>query len=167
MSLFGSLVGSFRPASFALGKLDCIEGHADELQACNYGEVLLSHGELVAIYPRWWPKIASRWEAIQHTLLRSLPEDVCRAYYAFPRRAPGYMTVIYAHSGPNTHYRTLYRGVKVMEDIARLRNTKAMVCESVNARVDERLLNRWGYVKHAVSLGGNHYIKRLRDSSRS
>jgi hypothetical protein len=71
------------------------------------------------------------------------------------------MTVSYAHSGPRTQYKTLFRGVQAVDEIAAIWNAQAIVCQATNERLNERLLNRLGYVRHALSLGNNHFIKRL------
>ena len=157
-----SLLAGFRVANFALGSVNSIEGNADRIRSWNYGELELFDGKLLGIYPRWWPRITSEWESFRDSTIRSLPSDFCCAYYAFPRRAPGFMSVLYARSGPNTQYKTLYRAVVVMDEIARLRGSDAIVCQTINLRASERLMNRWGYVRHALALGENHYIKRLK-----
>ncbi len=156
-----SLLARIRVANFALGTATSVEENADRIRLWNYGELELFDGNLLRIYPRWWPRIASEWESFRDSTNRSLPTDFCRAYYAFPRRAPGFMSVLYARSGPNTQYKTLYRAVVVMDEIARLRGSDAIVCQTINLRASERLMNRWGYVRHALALGDNHYIKRL------
>ena len=71
------------------------------------------------------------------------------------------MSLLYARSGPNTQYKTILRAVEVVDEIAKLKNTKSIVCQAVGIRATERLMNRWGYVRHATVLGDNHYIKRL------
>lgn len=71
------------------------------------------------------------------------------------------MSVLYAHSGPNTSYRTVYKGVTVVDEIAGIRNARAIVCQATNTRLTERLMRRLGYVRHAPLLGNNNYIKRL------
>ncbi|MCY2986239.1 MAG: hypothetical protein NTY15_21640 [Planctomycetota bacterium] len=157
-----SHLSNFRLASFGLPSVDSIDGHRDRIQSWRYGEVELSNGELVALYPRWWPRVGSQWESWQDSYHRTLPTDWCRAYYAFPRRAPGFMSVLYARSGPGTQYKTISRAVSAMDEIARIRDSQAIVCQMVSERGTERLMKRWGYVRHAFSLGDNHYIKRLR-----
>jgi len=72
------------------------------------------------------------------------------------------MSVLYAQSGPNTQYKTLYCAVTVMDEIARLRDAQAIVCQTISPRASERLMNRWGYIRHAQTLGDNHFIKRLK-----
>ncbi len=72
------------------------------------------------------------------------------------------MSVLYALSGPKTQYTTFYRAVVVLDEIARLRDSDAIVCQVINLQASERLMNRWGYVRHALARGDNHYIKRLK-----
>ena len=157
-----SFLSDFRVANLALGNVVTVEGNVDRVRGWSYGELELSNGELLGIYPRWWPKLASQWESFHDNYLRNLPADFCRVYYAFPRRTPGFMSVLYARSGPNTQYKTLYKAVVVTDEIAKLRNSDAIVCQTISPRASERLMNRWGYVRHAFDLGDNHYIKRLR-----
>jgi len=157
-----SLLSNVRFASLALPYVNSIHGHRDLIRAWRYGEVELSNGEFVGIYARWWPRFGSQWETWQETYNPTLPPDSCRAYYAFPRKAPGFMSVLYARSGPSTQYKTIYRAVNAMDEIAKLRDAQAIVCQMVTERGSERLMKRWGYVRHAFSLAGNHYIKRLR-----
>ena len=159
---FPSLLSSVRLASFALRPVHAIEENPDKLRSWRYGEIELADGKLVAIYPRWWPRVGSQWESYRESYNRTLQADFCRAYYAFPRRAPGYMSVLYARSGPNTRYKTILSAVSIMDEIAILNNSNAIVCQIISERGTERLMKRWGYVRHAASLGDNHYIKRLR-----
>ena len=157
-----SLFSSVRLARIALASVDSIQDHSERIKSWRYGEIDVSRGELVAISPRWWPRFGSQWESWQDSYFKTLPVDTCRAYYSFPKRAPGFMSVLYAHSGPGTKYKTILRTVTAMEEIATLRDAQAIVCQLVSARGNDRLMKRWGYVPHAFSLGDNHYIKRLR-----
>jgi len=158
---FASLFSNVRFASLALPSVDSIHEHRDQIRAWRYGEVEVSMGEVVSIYARWWPRFGSHWESWQDAYIRTLPMDSCRAYYAFPRKAPGFMSVLYAHSGRRTQYKTINRAVSAMDEIAKVHDAEAIVCQIVTERGSERLMNRWGYVRHALSQGDNHYIKRL------
>ena len=157
-----SLRNTFRPASFGLPSVSCIAGNESTINAWTYGELEFCDGRLISIRPRWWPRIGSTWESMQDSYLRNVPNKVLIAYYAFPLRSPGFMSVLYAHSGPETQYKTILRAVLTVDEIARLRNAQAIVCQTVSARATERLMSRWGYVRHAITLGNNHFIKRLR-----
>jgi len=148
-------------ARLGLPSVSSIAGNENSINSWSFGELELSDGKLLSIRPRWWPRIGSQWESFRDSYVRAMPNDVLLAYYAFPRRSPGFMSVLYAHSGPKTQYKTLYRAVLSMDEIARLRKTQAIVCQTVSNLANERLMNRWGYVRHAFSLGDNHFIKRL------
>ena len=71
------------------------------------------------------------------------------------------MAVNYLTCGERTSYRTLWLGVQMIEHIARQRESVAIVCQAYSDRLSERLMHRWGYVRHALTLGDNHYIRRL------
>jgi hypothetical protein len=146
-------------ANLGLGRVS--ETSAKSVLQWRYGQVETRDGLLVDISGRWWPWIASQWDVWRESYIKGLPPDVCRFYYAFPIRAPGFMAVLYAHSGPRTRYPTIRKAIQVLEDIAHRRNAQAIVCQSTNDRLDERMMRRHGYTKHALTLGNNHYIKRL------
>ncbi len=155
------MIRTARWANLGLGHAANINGFADRIRAWHYGEIEVCRGELHAIYPRWWPKFSSQWEAWWDSYLRKPPEDVCRFYYALPRRVPDYLIVVYVQAGPKTQFKTFFRGVKLVDEIAAIWRVKAIVCQATNPRLNERLLKRLGYVRHAFSLGENHYIRRL------
>ena len=151
-----------RIASLGLRSVAFFKNNEEVIRSWRYGELDLHEGKLLRIRPRWWPRFGSQWESFQDSYIRTLPRDFLRAYYAFPVRAPGFMSVLYAQAGPKTQYKTLLVAMESMDEIAGLRNAQAIVCQLVSTRATERLMNRWGYVQHARSLGNNHYIKRLK-----
>ncbi|MEQ1825161.1 MAG: hypothetical protein ABL921_04420 [Pirellula sp.] len=153
---------SVRWANVGLGSVHCSSDR--KLLRWRYGEVETHAGHLVAISGRWWPWLASQWDTWRDAYLKDLPTDVCRFYYAFPIRSPDFMAVLYTHSGPMTQYKTFCKGVTVLDEIAMMRKVQAVVCQATNERLNERLMRRLGYVRHAFSLGENHYIKRLKGS---
>jgi hypothetical protein len=152
----------WRIASFRLGSLDRIAPEtADVLRRTRYGELSVRGTADLRLFPRWWPRIATHWDVLKDSYIKRLDEDECSFYYSFPRSSPGFMTVNYIVSGPKTHYPTLKYGIGLIDQIASLCAAKAIVCQTCNARLSETVMNRWGYVQHAQSLGNNHYIKRL------
>jgi hypothetical protein len=113
--------------------------------------------------PRWVPPLASRWDVLVDTLRPRAAEGECRVFYAFPLRTPGFMAVQYLLCGPQTPYATLRRSVEIVSWIAQARRCQAVVCQAISDRLSERVMNRWGYVPHAKTLGPGHYIHRLKD----
>jgi hypothetical protein len=128
----------------------------------RYGTVVLREGKAIAIRARWWPRWGSIWGAMSDRVVRTLPIDECRFYYSFPRSAPGYLSLLYVHAGEKTTYATFHQGILALDAIASIRKAYGIVCQVTNDRLTDRMMNRWGYVKHAAALGDNHYIRRLR-----
>lgn len=110
---------------------------------------------------RWFPRWASQWDVAKDETRRSASNGECRFFYSFPWRTPGFMAVNYMTSGEQTNYRTMLLGVQILEQIARHKKSNAIVCQAYSDRLSERLMHRWGYVRHALSIGDNHYIRRL------
>jgi hypothetical protein len=110
---------------------------------------------------RWFPRWASQWDIANDVTKRPASKGECRIFYSFPIRTPGFMAINYLTGGEQTSYRTLLLGGQVLEEIARSRKSIAIVCQAVSVRLSDRLMHRWGFVRHALTLGGNHYIRRL------
>ena len=72
------------------------------------------------------------------------------------------MSLLYVHAGEKTTYETFHQGILAIDAIATLRKAHGIVCQVTNDRLTDRMMQRWGYVKHASALGDNHYIRRLR-----
>ena len=49
----------------------------------------------------------------------------------------------------------------ILDEIARLKGTDAIVAEVRNLRISERLLRRWGWESHMPTSRRRHYIKRF------
>jgi len=139
----------------------CFQGNEERIAGWRYGEIVIANGCLQRIQPRWWPRWGTVWGAAFDRVIRMLPDDECRFYYAFPIRSPGFLSLLYVHAGERTSYRTFHQGIVAIERIARLRKAQAIVCQVTNDRLTERLMQRWGYVRHAKHAGDNHYICRL------
>ena len=129
--------------------------------ASRFAQLSLFSDGSISHQSRWFPRWASQWDIAKDETKRSAPTGECRVFYSFPIRTPGFMAINYLTSGEQTSYRTLLLGVQVLEEIARSRKSIAIVCQAYSDRLTERLMNRWGYVRHALSLGDNHYIRRL------
>jgi hypothetical protein len=49
----------------------------------------------------------------------------------------------------------------VLDEIARIKQTDAIVCDVRNARISDRLLRRWGWESHVPQSRRRHFIKRF------
>lgn len=157
------MMNRIRWASIGCGSVDSIQEY--ESKKWRYAQIELCDGQLIAIVGRWWPWIGSQWNVWHDAYFRPLRPDFCRFFYAFPIRAPGFMSVLYCQSGPRTQYKTFHQGVILLDQIARIHRAQAIVCQAASHRFNERVMRRLGYERHALHLGDNHYIRRLEVTS--
>ena len=87
--------------------------------------------------------------------------DRCLLFYNQPRRHPGYLAVVYLVSGKGASLGTVRCALDVMDEIARLKRTDALVCDAMNWRISPRVLGRFGWEPHCPSRWHRHYIKRF------
>jgi hypothetical protein len=125
------------------------------------GRIVTQRGRLEAIYGRWWPHWGSMLQVQWDTRARALQQDRCELFYHQPTAAPGFLTLAYVHSGPRTSLGTFYAATLVLDEIARLKDSLAIVAHVTNLRISDRLLERWGWEAHCPHWSGRHFIKRL------
>lgn len=87
--------------------------------------------------------------------------DRIRLCYNQPRRFPRFLVLKYAESARNTTMATLSRALAVLDEIARLKQSDALLCDVANGRITAKLLSRWGWEPHSPSRFHRHYIKRF------
>ncbi len=133
------------------------------LARARYGVIEMVEGRLAAIHVRAWPKIISTLEIAW--LGRRWHErrlgDRCLIYYNQPRRHPNFLVLKYTVSNRGTTLATFQRGLAVLDELARLKHSDAILCDVCNLRISERLLARWGWEPHRPSRWHRHYIKRF------
>lgn len=135
----------------------------DRLRRRRHGMIEVADGQLRRIVLRPLPKIVSvpgirflgGW---RH---RHQPGDSIRIYYDQPRRFPNFLAVKYAESSSGTSLGTLIRASAVLDEIARLKQSDALLCDVASGRITTKLLSRWGWVPHCPSWFHRHYIKRF------
>jgi hypothetical protein len=139
-----------------------IEG-ADALRRRRYGVIEVSDGQFRQVKLRWFPKVATGLELLwfgqwQH---RHCARDRIHFYYNQPWRFPNFLTLKYSVSGRHTSMKSLCRGLDVLDEIARLKGSDAILCDVSNWRISTRLMARWGWVPHCPSRWHRHFIKRF------
>jgi hypothetical protein len=128
-----------------------------------YGVIEVVDGQLARIVLRPLPKTISvvgvglfgRWRHQNHR------GDFLRIYYNQPRRCPNYLVLKYAESARNTSLGSLTRALAVLDEIARLKQSDALLCDASNHRITAKLLARWGWEPHCPSRFHRHFIKRF------
>lgn len=129
----------------------------------RYGLIEVTEGEFVRIHLRPLPKSISmagiafgRWW--WHSLIES---DSCWLYYNQPRRFPNFLALKYVVSTVGTRFATFRRAVALLDEVARIKRTDALLCDVSNVRISDRLMRRWGWEPHKPQRWHRNYIKRF------
>jgi hypothetical protein len=136
---------------------------SDLLRRRHYGMIEVAQGRLRRVAIRPFPKLVSApgilliggWRHQHQT------GDRIRLYYNQPRRFSNFLVLKYAESARDTSMATLTRALAVLDEIARLKHSDALLCDVANARITTKLLGRWGWEPHCPSWFHRHHIKRF------
>ncbi|MGD0896268.1 MAG: hypothetical protein ABR915_00445 [Thermoguttaceae bacterium] len=136
---------------------------AEALRRRRYGVIEVADGEFRRVLLRPWPKIASGPEILLlgqwcHRLRRG---DRVLVYYNQPWRFPNFLALKYVVSRRETSLGSLGRAMDVLDEIARLKQSDALLCDAANWRISTRVMARRGWVPHCPSRWHRHFIKRL------
>jgi hypothetical protein len=137
----------------------------EPLRRRSYGVIEAADGRLCRVVLRPFPKIVTLPGALliggwRH---RRRSGDFIRLYYNRPRRFPNFLILKYAESTRNTSMKTLVRAMAALDEIGRLLDSDAALCDVSNRRISRRLLGRFGWTPHCPSWFHRHYIKRFRE----
>lgn len=141
--------------------LDDTEG---KIQRRAYGMIVVDEGEFWEIKFKPWPKIISTLEIglfgeRQHR--QSASADRCLLYYNQPLFHRKFLALKYIVSHQGTQFRSFRLATRVLDHIARIKRTDAIVCEVNNFRISNRLMKRWGWVAHCQERPNRNFIKRF------
>jgi hypothetical protein len=135
----------------------------DQIRQRRYGAIEMIDGQLAAIHFRRWPKTVSlldvQWLGPRYHA--RTPGNRCIVYYNQPWRCPSFLALSYVLSTRNCTLATFHGGLEVLDQIARIKQSDAIVCDAWNSRISDRLLARWGWQPHAESRWHRNYIKRF------
>ena len=136
---------------------------ADLLKARRFGVIEMQDERLKAIHLRPWPKtisVAEIWLGGKWTRRRKRANR-CLLYYDQPWGSPAFLALKYIVSDFGTTFTNARGALVILDEIARLKHTDAIVCEVSNLRISDRLLGRWGWERHVLGSKRRHYIKRF------
>ena len=103
--------------------------------------------------PEIWP-VGPRYHA------RGRP-DRCLLYYNQPWRLPNFLALRYIVSTEGTRFTTFRAALTVLDAIAQLKQTDAIVCDASSARLSDRVMARFGWVPHKPQRWHRNYIRRF------
>jgi hypothetical protein len=139
-----------------------LRGGAEALRWRRYGVIEVCCGRLVAVHLRPWPKLVSivsvLWGQWHHNHVHG---DRVRLYYNQPLRYPNYMALKFAVSARETSWASARRALEVLDEIAQIKGSDALLCDAANFRFSPRMLAREGWQPHAPTRWHRNYIKRF------
>jgi len=129
----------------------------------RYGVVEMSAGRLIGVHLRPWPKIISLTEiwCVGRWAHRRLSGDRCWLYYNQPLSCSNYLALPYVVSSRDGSLASFHGALVVLDEIARIKQSDAILCDVTNGRISDRLMNRWGWDRHVLDSPRRHYIKRF------
>ena len=132
------------------------------LRRGRYGVIEMAAGRFAGVRLRPWPKLALPWDLIwgDHWH-RSADGDRCRLFYNQPRRLPNFLALKFVVSSRRTTLASFRGALAVLDEVARLKQIDAIVCDAANWRISDRLLARWGWQPHKPQRWHRNYIKRF------
>jgi hypothetical protein len=135
----------------------------DHIRARRYGVIEVVGAKLVAVHLRPWPKLISLPEILPlgPRYHAAGAPDRCLLYYNQPWRMPNFLALKYIVSTTGTSYATLRAALSVLDHIAELKRTDAIVCDAGNIRLSDRLLARFGWEPHKPQRWHRNYIRRF------
>jgi hypothetical protein len=137
---------------------------ADVLRLRRYGVIEVVDGRLRRVLLRPWPKILVGPEVLWlgRWMHQRRGGDRLLLYYNHPWRFPKFLALAYALSARETSLRSVHVGLGVLDEIARLKKSDALLCDAGNWRISERLMRRFGWTPHCPSSWWHrHFIKRF------
>jgi len=135
----------------------------ETLRVGRHGMIEVAQGRLVAIHLRPFAKTISALEAgwfgrRQHERVAG---DRCWLYFSQPRRHSNYLALKYVISRRECKLATFIRCLTVLDQVAWVKRSDAILCDAWNLRISARLLARWGWEPHKPARWHRHYIKRF------
>jgi hypothetical protein len=135
----------------------------DALCQGRYGVIDVRDGRLAAIHLRRCPKIVSALEIewLGRRRHQNTPGDRCLLYYNQPRRHDSYLALVYVVSDRDCTFASFRRVGQLLDEVARVKQSDAILCDVWNLNISDRLLARWGYEPHKPQRWHRNFIKRF------
>ena len=139
------------------------ERERERVERWRCGMIEVAKGRLVGIQLSPWAKsisVAGVWWNGRR-LHWNTEGDRCRLYYYQPLGLRYYLTVSYIVSNRDTSFETVCGALQVLDEVARIKETDAIVSVVTNDRISDRVVQRWGWERHLPESRRRHFIKRF------
>jgi len=140
-----------------------IAANQERIRKRPYGVIEARDGKFVRILLKPWPKYGNLLEAHWLKSMKSKrhQKDVCRLYYNQPMGHRNFLTLSYVESSLNTSLKTAYATANVLNQVAFIKRSDALLAEVSNEKISDRFLIRRGWERHMEHKRHRHWIKRF------
>jgi hypothetical protein len=134
-----------------------------KITARRHGVIEMAEGRFVRLRLRPIPKWVSLVDlfVLGNRVHRTGTGDRCWLYYNQPWSCPNYLALKYVVSTRDATLATCRGALQILDEIARLKGTDAILCDAANGRISDRLLSRCGWQAHKPSRWHRNFIKRF------
>lgn len=150
-----------------MGKLfdtiyDIEQNHA-LIRARAYGVIETREEKFASLKFRPWPKLGSIVEAVWAGGWGKsrLQSNRCLLYFSQPVFHRNFLTLNYVVTNWKTSMKTLVLGLSILDQIAQIKKSDALVCEVTNSRISNRVMRRYGWEEQGIHARRRHWIKRF------
>lgn len=145
------------------GSISDLQTGAEQIRQQRFGVIVVREGRLREIRFRPWPKVISIPEigwlgSWRHKHIR---KDECRAFYNQPWGHSSFLALRYLESGVGTSLRSVNVALAVLDEVARIKGTDALLCDAASFRLSPRVMKRYGWEAHKQQRWHRNYIKRF------
>ena len=140
-----------------------VKANQESIRSRPYGMIEAVEGKLSRIQLKPWPKYASLIEAHWIRAMKSKRhrKDVCRIFYNQPMGHRNFLALAYAESSLDTTRNTIFAALGVLDQIAYIKQSAAIIAEVSNKRITDRALRRAGWERYMEHKRKRHWIKRF------
>jgi hypothetical protein len=140
-----------------------LDAQADVVRRRRYGIIEMVDGRFQRMVLRPFPKYVSLFESIfwGGFCHRRIPGDRLRLFYNQPFLHPNYLSLKYAVSARDTSLASMLGVLQVLDEVARIKGSDAILMDAANLRISDRFLRREGWERHTKSRWHRNYIKRF------
>ncbi len=143
-------------------KVTDLTAGAEALRRRRYGVIEVTGDQLVHIRLRPFPKFVwlhePFWGDWYH---RHAAANRCRLYYNQPRGFSDFLALKYVLSSRGATLATLRKALDVLDQVAQIKGSCAILCDAANFRISPRLLARESWEPNKPTRWHRNYIKRL------
>jgi hypothetical protein len=146
-----------------LSHITDIESSHDHLRRWRCGRIIVQDGKLIRVEHRLMCGSASMAQVWWQMKYGRTDDDLVWLDYHQPIGMPAFLTLDYIRSGKRAGYRSFIAAIHLLNEIARIRGSQAIVAHVSNGKISDRLLERQGWQRHMPQWNGRHWIRRFYD----